>query len=172
MNTIIPNQQNFNATIPQKKFEEPISEGAMRFIKATQPELDEVTMILRCHLLAEYYLDKLIVAFLPRGDILTDGNRAKFMFNDKLTIISSFSIFSQHLIDSLYKLNSIRNTCGHELEYTVTENDINKIGNPFGIEYLKLKEKNKGKNLLQATLMLLIARIDYRVDIYIKNKQT
>lgn len=171
MTTIIPGQPVQSApTIQNKEIILP-SEGYLRFAKAANPELDEVTMILRCHLLAEYHLDQFIVAFLPRGDVITDGEKARFMFNEKLTIVKSFNILPQHLIDSLYKLNSIRNKCGHEQEYGIMESDIDKIGHPFGMKYLDYKNKNKGKVLLHNTLLLIISILDAYVSDYIEKQR-
>lgn len=151
---------------PKKKF----TDGYTRFIKAANPSLDPVTTILRCHLLAEYYLDRLLIAALPRGDILTEID-SRFMFSDKVKMVESLDIIVQKVIDSLKKLNVVRNVCSHEQEYKVLESDIDKIGAPFGIKYIKEKRKcSDERELLSQTMMLLIASLDGQVEAYIETK--
>jgi len=138
------------------------SEDFIRFIKAAKESDNLVTMVLRCHLLTEYYMDKLLVAALSRGDILVDDDRCRFMFSD--------NILPREIIDSLRKLNTLRNNCGHEQDYKILEGDVDKIGSPFGLTYLKIKKEEPEKELLFQTLMLIIARLSGQVDKYIQSK--
>jgi hypothetical protein len=139
------------------------SDGFKRFMKATSPDKDPVTMVLRCHLLAEYYLDRTIVASLPRGDIIID-NESRFMFMDKLAVVESLDNITKDVIDSLKKLNKVRNSCTHEQDYEILEGDIDKIGMPFGAKYLKAKQncKDKKEQLYQA-LMFVLAHLEGQV---------
>lgn len=151
---------------PEKKY----TDGFTRFIKAASPTKDPVTMILRCHLLAEYYMDRLLVAAMPRGDIIVEaGDRGRLMFSDKLVIVEALSKVTKPVIDSLRSLNSVRNNCTHEQDYEVTERDIDKIGRPFGLSYLQEKKKcSNDKELLYRALMMLIAGLDGQVERLIK----
>lgn len=115
-------------------------------------------------------MDKLLVAALSRGDILVDDDRYRFMFSDKLFVVESLDILPKEIIDSLRKLNTLRNNCGHELDYKILEGDVDKIGRPFGLFYFKIKEKEPEKELLYHTLMLIIARLSGQVDKYIQSK--
>jgi len=146
------------------------SEDFIRFIKAAKESDNLVTMVLRCHLLTEYYMDKLLVAALSRGDILVDDDRCRFMFSDKLFVVESLNILPREIIDSLRKLNTLRNNCGHEQDYKILEGDVDKIGSPFGLTYLKIKKEEPEKELLFQTLMLIIARLSGQVDKYIQSK--
>lgn len=149
-----------------------------RFMSIVPINSDPVMMILRCHLLAEYYLDRIITTKISRGDIITDS---RFQFFDKLMIVEALSVLRKDLVDSLKNLNSIRNSCSHVLEYKIVENDINKIGNPIGKTYVKLREEHKFdlKKLLHFTLLNIMAEltsftqniIDSKIIIQNKNPQ-
>ncbi len=129
-----------------------------KFKKFVEENMEPVTMILHCHLLAEYYIDQLIISNLKRGDILIDSN---FTFLNKLLVIKSLNILAENLVDSLKNLNKVRNDCSHVLDYQVYESDIDKIGRPFGKDYsvLKMKYLNNTKELLFYTLMILMAEL-------------
>lgn len=130
-----------------------------KFIKAAGVNLDEITMILRSHLLVEYYLDHIIINSLTRGDILLERN---FSFSQKLSVLESIQCISSSLLDSVKNLNSIRNNCSHSLDYQITELDVDKIGRPQGRDYLKIKKdhSNTIKELLHWTLGLIITGVE------------
>ena len=154
---------------PTKKF----NDGFIRFMKAADPKNDPVLMILKCHLLAEFYMDKLLIAALPRGDILVDEDKVQLMFFNKLSVVEALNILSKKIIDSLKKLNKLRNDCSHEQDYEISECDIDKLGNPFGVDYLKQKKEiSDKKQLLFRTLMILISWLDFETDKYILKKLT
>ena len=141
-----------------------------RFIKAIPKGTDSVAGILRVHLLAEYYLDQIIITRLKRGDIITD---AKFQFWEKIIIIEALDIVSKEILDSLKKLNVVRNSCSHVLEYCITESDIDKIGNPFGKKYQDYKTKlgPDTSKLLQQTLAILMSRLSAKVETFMRQSQ-
>jgi hypothetical protein len=148
--------------MPTKK-KKPLNKGYEKFIDAAGTKRDEVTMILRSHLLVEYYLDHVIILEIPRGDILLKEN---FSFSQKLFIIEALDILAKEVTDSARALNSVRNRCAHDLDYKVTEVDIDKIGRPFGKEYLEIKKKHFQtiKLLLHWTLCLCVIPIQVQSD--------
>ncbi len=147
------------------------SDGFKRFIRAADPKNDPVVMILKCHLLAEFHMDKLLVASLPRGDVLVDDDRNQLSFSNKLLIVESLNILGRQVVDSLRKLNTLRNNCSHEQDYEIVEGDIDKIGRPFGTTYLKRKkETSEKKDLLFNTLMMIIAQLDFEVDNFVQSR--
>lgn len=138
-----------------------------KFEKTVNPKSDGVTMILRSHLLAEHYLDQFIGSGIARGDFVIDNN---FTFVQKLIIVKSLDVIPSYILDSLKNLNTVRNQCAHVINYQVSENDVDKIGRPFGHEYSewKLKYLDNFKELLYRTLMLVIARLSGHTVRYIK----
>jgi hypothetical protein len=134
----------------------------LKFQKNVPASSDPINMILRCHLLAEVYLDKVILFSITRGDIIVDS---RFQFSEKLTIVEALDIFSKDVIDSLKRLNSIRNSCSHELDYRISEREVDKIGAPLGNTYFQdLKEHfSNNKKLLYFTLLTLMARMTGKV---------
>ena len=141
-----------------KKGKDVFNDGYERYQKVINRQPDSVLVILRSHLLVEYYLDKIIILKIPRGDIIIEGN---FSFWQKLMIVKSLNILSSYLVDSLKNLNKIRNDCSHVLEYKISESDIDKIGRPFTSEYIKLKSERFSsiETLLNYTICLLTARL-------------
>ena len=174
MNKIEPIQPKEDVSFAQAEQQptpKEFTDGFKRFIKAADPKNDPVVMILKCHLLAEFHMDKLLVAGLPRGDVLVDDDRNQIMFSNKLMIVSALNILSTEVIDSLKKLNTLRNNCSHEQDYEIVEGDVDKLGRPFGTIYLKLKKENpEKKDLLFRTLMKVIAQLDFEVDNYVNSK--
>ncbi len=139
------------------------SAGYKRFSKAITENNELVTIILRTHLLCEYYMDQIIMAKIPRGDCLIDDSRMTFSF--KIELIKSLNFLDSkrtYLLDSAKGLNKVRNNCSHTLDYSITETDIDKIGKPQGIEYLEQKKKSGDdlKELLILSLINLISRLD------------
>lgn len=145
----------------KKKIKKYFDPGFKRFMTIAGPDLDPVLMVLRAHLLAEYYIDQLICLEIPRGDIILDKG---FSFFQKLTILKSLDITKEKLVDCLEALNKLRNRCAHDMEYAISETDIDKIGLPQGKYYFEDKEKypiNKNrKTLLHLTLIGIIAPMD------------
>ncbi|MBI5018795.1 hypothetical protein HZB58_00800 [Candidatus Gottesmanbacteria bacterium] len=137
-------------------------DGYNKFVKVMQTCGDDVTKILKCHLLAEYYLDRLITMLIPKGYILIKSFK---YYSEKLSILEAMEAIPSKLVDSLKNLNSVRNDCSHELNYSIDEGDIDKIGRPFGIEYEEIKQENKNdQEVLNQTLMAVIAKLDGVVD--------
>ncbi len=149
------------------------SPGYKRFSKAVTESNELVTIVLRTHLLCEYYMDQIIMAKIPRGDYLIDDSRVSFSF--KIKLLKSLNFLSSektYLLDSANGLNKVRNNCSHTLDYTITESDIDRIGKPQGIEYLEQKKKagEDFRKLLIFTLVNLIARLDRISDLCIEEK--
>jgi len=89
---------------------------------------DEVSLILKCHLLSEAVLDKLLeLAFEPNGEALLS---ARLTYSQKLDIASrsklteDYALLPDFVVGSLRKLNQIRNRLSHELGATVTREEV------------------------------------------------
>ncbi len=88
---------------------------------------DPVSRVLKCHLLSEVVLDRLIqFAFEPNGDAILS---ARLSYVQKLDIASRTMLFedcpliSELVVSSLRKLNKIRNRLSHELGASVTREE-------------------------------------------------
>ena len=138
--------------------------GSKRFVKAISESNELVNIILRTHLLCEYYLDQILVAKISRGDSLIDDSRTTFAY--KIQLIKAFNFLENsqaYLLDSAAGLNKVRNNCSHTLDYSVSESDVDKIGRPQGAGYLsqKINLGDDLKKLLINTLVTLISGLDF-----------
>lgn len=98
---------------------------------------DPVSRILKCHLLSEAILDRLLgLVFEPNGDAILS---ARLSYSQKLNIASrtvlvkDCELLPDFVVGSLRKLNQIRNRLAHELGANVTREEI--MGLFMGIEH-------------------------------------
>ncbi len=139
------------------KKEEP-TVGEIKFYKALKGHSKQVSAVLKCHLLAEYFIDQLILVSLPRGDLIINKGGS---FANKLLIIKALNIISDKLATSIGNLNKVRNNCSHQQDYEITESDIDLIGRPFGKDHSDIKHEIKDKKKqLEQTLMRSIAYLE------------
>lgn len=141
------------------------SPGFERFMEALKSAPTDTSKILNCHLLAEYYLEQIIHARLPRGDILLDAN---FTFANKLTVVEALQVVTHATTSSIRALNKVRNACSHQLDYKVTESAIDAIGQPFAEVYVKAKKETAKDMLLVSTLSFPLASLEAAYDLTIK----
>jgi len=129
-----------------------------KFKKSIKSTDGEVTMILRAHLLAEYYLNRLIEIELPCGYFIT---KEKLSFYNKIAIVKALDVLTEKkgIESSLYELNSLRNRCAHVINYIISEDDVDRIGLPLGQRYTQSKFNflKDVKGLLYKTLFELLA---------------
>ncbi|MBU1365638.1 MAG: hypothetical protein KKE51_17620 [Gammaproteobacteria bacterium] len=123
----------FEKIAKQKEFE--------RFEKVIGAESDPTMRVLRAHLFSENLLERLLIVKLPRGDkIIENGN---LTYHQKLVLIESLDFIPDSIISALRNLNKLRNLCAHELNKTITESDITKIGSPLGKSFTSMKRSAK-----------------------------
>jgi len=151
------------------------SEAFKRMIKALKedPNSRLLATSLRFHLLIEYYLDLIISNFLKRGFVLVDSN---ITFSQKINIVDSFGVVPENIIISIKKLNTLRNKSAHDIDYQISEKDVDNIGRPFGKNYTEFAQRYLGRDsindpdqayfeaFLYNTLMLLLREINYVVE--------
>lgn len=100
------------------------------FSRACKKSHDPAYMIIRVHLLTEYYLERLIGLLLSRGDrVIDDGS---LTYYQKLILANSFDILSDKTIQCLKGLNKIRNRCAHEIDKAISMSEVELIGRPLG----------------------------------------
>jgi hypothetical protein len=130
-----------------------------KFQLAMKKKSTDVTRLLNGHLLAEYYLEQIIINELARGDRLLDEGNLQFW--NKLLLVKSFDILDDELITSLKNLNTVRNATSHEIDYKITETDIDKIGRSFGKQYARVKRDELSVDWLKYTLMLVLSKLSW-----------
>jgi hypothetical protein len=100
---------------------------------------DDLVLILRVHLLIEHYIEEIIRLSVKRSDYIIDDGRVTFYH--KLCFLQSLDVIPENYIASILKLNKIRNNYSHELNYKISERDIDLIGIPLGEQYNDIKLK-------------------------------
>ena len=151
--------------------EEAFTPGFKKFLKAMKGHSESVSKILRAHLLTEYFLDQIINDTLPKGYILTE--ESKFTFSNKLLIVKSLDIISNEVIVAIKNLNRVRNSCSHQMDYNISEADIDLIGRPFGKKYSTKKNNvnhEEENDLLEVVLIYILAPLEASCDALISQK--
>ena len=102
---------------------------------------DDVTAVLRAHLLAEYYVDQLLIGTMLRGSVIIE--RFDYLAQ-KVDVLEGMDVLRPPLLSSIRKLNKVRAQCTHEIDFKISESDVDSIGAPFGLAYLQDKLDGKG----------------------------
>jgi hypothetical protein len=111
-----------------------------QFAEMCPIEQEPVLTVLRAHLLTEYYIERLLVLGLPRGDRLVhDGNLS---YAQKLGVLEALDILPDKTIQSLKALNRVRNGSAHEMNREVSVADVERIGRPLGPEFTALRREH------------------------------
>jgi hypothetical protein len=103
-------------------------------------------MILKVHLLTEYYLERLIHLCLKRGDRVIDNGRLSYQ--QKLVLVDSMDILDDMAIQCLKNLNKLRNGFVHKINKKITMEDVEILAKPLGHESAKLRNKAKNNLLI------------------------
>ena len=123
-----------------------------------------VLVVLRLHLLTEYYLGRIIQTELPGGDgVLSD---ARLSYHQKLILVSSFDILDDVTLQCLRHLNKLRNECAHAYDKEITASDVERVGVPLGESFDKYK-REFGKSILEL-LSAVLKHICSRLAAYAK----
>jgi hypothetical protein len=75
---------------------------------------DPILILLKSHLHIENLLERLIVAYLPRGDSVTE--RARLSFFQKLVLLDSMELIPDSILTPVRHLNKLRNDIAHRLD--------------------------------------------------------
>ena len=88
---------------------------------------DPISCILKCHLLSEVVLDRLIqFACSPNGDAILSARLSyhqKLNITSKIMLVEDYPLIPDLAVGSLRKLNKIRNRLSHELGASVTREE-------------------------------------------------
>jgi|GEM_PF-2013463 len=130
-------------------------------------------LILKSHLLAEYYLNDLVlINFQYSYKKLSDPY---YGFKRKIDDLRSKKIFDDWEYRSLSVLNSIRNNMSHTLHYSIGKSDIDNLGqiihNQNNFDYVLIKNKSKdNKELLINILVRIIVIPHKKIANYLSDK--
>ena len=101
------------------------------FYKKIDKEKDLSVILLKGHLLIEHYLNYLIIVLHD-----TTERTDKKSFSEKIDILNNDGCLGSHVIASLRKLNDVRNNLSHELNYRLSESEVDRVGFNLGKKYI------------------------------------
>lgn len=97
---------------------------------------DSIYGILIAHLYVEHLLNRYLKIKIPHEAKLF-GERG-LSFTNKLKLVKGFGEFDLQLLDSLSKLNSIRNDCAHIFGHQISDSKIEALGKTLGKDYERI----------------------------------
>jgi hypothetical protein len=103
---------------------------------ATDPKLH----ILIVHLYVEHLLERLLATKLKSTRALFGKNG--FGFEKKVLLVEALGALSVQRLDSVRKLNALRNDCAHRFKYHPSATELEEFGRPLGKPYAAIKAKN------------------------------
>jgi hypothetical protein len=106
------------------------------FEKEIAKASDSIYGTLIAHLYVEHLLDRYLKTKVPVESELFGENG--FSFRNKLKLVKGLGGFNLELLDSLTKLNSIRNNCAHSFGYQITEKEVANLKNALGKDYKRI----------------------------------
>jgi hypothetical protein len=162
------NQQNISTTTKKDGLSE---EGRLigvllnDFSKHIEKETEPFVILLKGHLLLEYYLNQLLLLYSKEKiDVEKKG------FFEKVTKLESINnkLFDEEVFSSLKKLNELRNRLSHSLGFKITESEIDTVGFCIGKEYVLTKYKNPSKEDFLLKWILKYIATDVFFPIYLE----
>jgi hypothetical protein len=101
-----------------------------------------ILLILQSHLYLENLLERYIIAELPNGEnLIKTGN---LTFYQIVKVSYSFGVIDEQIIDSLLKLNALRNDLSHEFRHQIENERIEILGRTLGKVYSEIKQETEG----------------------------
>ena len=97
---------------------------------------DSIYGTLIAHLYVEHLLDRYLRTRIPHEAKLF-GERG-LMFSTKLKLAKGFGELDAQLLDSISKLNSIRNDCSHVFGHQITNKQVEDLGKTLGSDYKRI----------------------------------
>jgi hypothetical protein len=128
-----------------------LKEKIYKFLSEEKPP---DVLIIKSHLICEYYINQILIV----KDISKAKELNKLSFFDKVNKALNIEKPNQKNIhEKLIGLNKLRNKVGHELEYILSESDVDSLGYLTGKEYVLDKyDFDKIEKLLRNTLIMIV----------------
>ena len=97
---------------------------------------DSIYGILIAHLYVEHLLDRYLKTRIPHEAKLF-GEKG-LSFTNKLKLAKGFGELEPQLLDSLSKLNGIRNDCAHVFGHQISDKQVEDLGRALGKNYKRI----------------------------------
>lgn len=98
----------------------------IEFSSMIKQKTDEMSVVLKCHLISEYYIDKYLRSAFPS---ISAFDELKLSFSHKLKMIHCNNSHFSYYNNAITELNRLRNKFAHNLAYTICDNDIKEMKN-------------------------------------------
>jgi hypothetical protein len=95
-------------------------------------EIDEMGLVLKCHMIIEHYIDEFLIVAYPT---ISQWDKIRLAFNQKPELINNFRTVMGIAYPSVKCLNSLRNKFSHRLAYKIKEEDYKEIKEIMTIWY-------------------------------------
>jgi hypothetical protein len=106
-------------------------------------ETDNLAVVLKCHLIIEYYIDRFLQAAYPT----ISWDPLSLTFAKKLELINVPGTYvGLCFYKAIKKLNSIRNKFAHQLTYELKESDLTDLRQSMDL-WEKARERTSGKGI-------------------------
>ena len=129
----------------------PLREKLSKFLAQDKPT---DVLIIKAHLICEYYLNQILI--IKESCNANELNRISFSQKNERAL-NRENQFERQSSDSLRILNRIRNRVGHELEYVLSEADVDALGYVQGKEYILRKYDSSDLSALLRWVLIIIA---------------
>jgi len=124
------NEVNSKEDEDLKKHQHAVIDKIKKHLPSTnQPDI----LIIKAHLICEYYINQILIL----KEIFTLKEIGELNFHKKFEkAFNESMVFERNLKNKIRKLNKLRNKVGHELEFSLSESDVDEIGNLTGKNYI------------------------------------
>lgn len=95
-----------------------------KIIDLLNRQVDELGLILKCHLIIEHYIDEYIITSYPA---ITEPDKLRLTFNQKLELINNNKTVFGMAYPAIKSLNTLRNRFSHKLAYKIADSDYKEI---------------------------------------------
>ena len=116
--------------------EKTINEELAVFEAQISKASDSTYGTLIAHLYVEHLLDRYLKTKIQNEPELFGENGLSF--SNKLKLVKGLGNFNLELLDSLSKLNLIRNNCAHKFGYQITDKEVANLKNALGKNYKRI----------------------------------
>jgi len=118
--------------VSEKTLNEELGVFEAEIIKAS----DSIYGTLIAHLYAEHLIERYLKTKIPFEPKLFGENGLSF--SNKLKLIRGLGDFNIELLNSLSRLNLIRNNCVHKFGYQITKKEVTNLKSALGKDYKRI----------------------------------
>lgn len=114
-------------------------------------------LIIKSHLICEYYINQILIV----KNSCTAKELTNITFYDKVNRAFDAKKTDEKIFhDKMIGLNKLRNKVGHELEYVLSESDVDALGYITGKDYVFEKyDYSETDDLLRNTLTMIVVEV-------------